>query len=167
MSLFRSLELSISGCLKNIHFADGINIERNSDGIIASICTVFLPTSNSPIELKYFSASGTMYVDNWDRVFSTWTLTSASLTAIFIDYDEFTIHKFKELVKEMPSRALQPLLIEYIFISRLFVGFHNRQTDEINSMYEFVGLTIAILIQHPLIQTHRNGPSLNAPLLKA
>ena len=109
----------MSGCLKNIHFADGINVERNGDGIIASI------------------SSGMMYVEDWDRVFSTWTLTSDSLTAIFIDYDESTIQTFGALVTERPSRVLQPLLMEYLFINRLFVGFHNRQTDEINSMYEF------------------------------
>ena len=86
-----------------------------------------------------------MYVDNWDRVFSTLTLTGDSLTAIFIDYDEPTIEIFEALVEESPSRALQPLLIEYIFINRLFERFHNRQIHGINSMYEFVGLTIAIL----------------------
>ena len=85
-----------------------------------------------------------MYVDDWDRVFSTWTLTGASLTAIFIDYDESTIQNFKDLVKEMPSRALQPLLMEYVFINRLLVRFHNLQTDEINLMHDFVGLTNAI-----------------------
>jgi hypothetical protein len=85
-----------------------------------------------------------MYVDNWDRVFSTWTLSSDSLTAVFIDYDESTIQIFGSLVEERPSRALQPLLMEYVFINRLFEGFHNRQIHGINSMYEFVGLTIAI-----------------------
>jgi hypothetical protein len=83
-----------------------------------------------------------MYVEDWDRVFSTWTLTSDSLTAVFIDYDESTVQNFRTLVTERPSRALQPLLIEYLFINRLFVKFHSRQTDEINSMHEFVGLTI-------------------------
>jgi hypothetical protein len=90
-----------------------------------------------------------MYVDDWDRMFSSWTLTGASLTAIFIDYDESTIHTFEDLIKEMPSRALQPLLMEYVFINRLFVGFHNRQTLEINAMYEFVGLTIVIFDPAP------------------
>ena len=85
-----------------------------------------------------------MYVDNWDRVFSTWNLTGDSLTAIFIDYDESTLQIFGAMVVERPSRALQPLLMEYAFINRLFEGFHNRQIHEINSMYKFVGLTIAI-----------------------
>ena len=133
----------MSGCLKNVHFADGINVERNDKEKITSICTVFPPILNSLITTKlFFSASGMMYVDDWDRVFSTWTLTDDSLTAIFIDYNDFTRQDFGALVGERPSRALQPLLMEYTFMSRLFKGFHDRQIHEINSMYQFVGLTV-------------------------
>jgi hypothetical protein len=45
----------MSGCLKNIHFADGINVERDGGGIITSICTVFPPILNPLTGLKYFS----------------------------------------------------------------------------------------------------------------
>ena len=44
----------MSGCLKNIHFADGINVERNDKGDIVSICVIFPPILNSLSELIYF-----------------------------------------------------------------------------------------------------------------
>lgn len=103
-----------------------------------------------------------IYPHDWVSVFSTWTLTSGSLTAIFIDYDESTVKSFETLVDEKPARALQPLLMEYIFISQLFIGFHHRQTAEINSMFKFVGATTAVFNDDPLIHLQeRSTPEEN------
>jgi hypothetical protein len=103
-----------------------------------------------------------IYPHDWVSVLSTWTLTCGSLTAIFIDYDESTVKSFETLVDEKPARALQPLLMEYIFINRLFIGFHHRQTAEINSMFKFVGPITAVFDIDPLIHLQeRSTPEEN------
>jgi hypothetical protein len=114
----------------------------------------------------FYLASSMLYPHDWDSVFSMWTLTSDSLASIFIDYDESTIKCFEALVEERPSRALQPLLMEYIFIKQLFVGFHHRQTSEINSMFKFVGLTNAIYGPPCANIVDRNVPPLKATSTK-
>lgn len=98
-----------------------------------------------------------MYKHGWDRAFSTWTLNTNYLTSMLIDYNESTIQTFTSLVEEKPSRALQPLLMDYIFTSEQFKGFHVRQIRCINSMFKFVGsISANSLTSHPFIHIDRN-----------
>jgi hypothetical protein len=96
---------------------------------------------DSPIGLTILLlAAGVMHTDNWDCVYSTWTLTNASLSALFLDYGNSISDISRALIEENSSRAVQPLLVEYVFINGMFERFHNRQIDEINNMKQFVGL---------------------------
>lgn len=117
--LFRAMKMTMSGCLKRIYYDDGINVTRDSIGNIVSI------------------SAGVVHPDDWDRVYSTWTLTDDSLSALFLDYGDSISETFRALVEENPSRAVQPLLVEYAFIDGMFEWFHQRQIREINKMKEF------------------------------
>jgi len=101
---------------------------------------------DSPIELTILlPAAGVVHPDDWDRVYSTWTLTDDSLSALFLHYGDSISETFRALVEENPSRAVQPLLVEYAFIDGMFEWFHQRQIREINKMKEFVGLRVVLI----------------------
>lgn len=96
---------------------------------------------DSPIGLTILLlAAGAVHADNWDCVYSTWTLTNVSLSALFVDYGNSISDIARALIEENSSRAVQPLLVEYVFIDGMFEGFHNRQIWEINKMKQFVSL---------------------------
>lgn len=64
---------------------------------------------------------------------------------------------FTSLVEEKPSRALQPLLMDYVFTSKQLQGFHVRQIRCINSVFRFVGsISANSLTSYPFIHIDRN-----------